>query len=394
MPLNLLVVGYMLAFGAIMPVFWVLIVPFFIMYILRRKVGNVQMFVGLHWVLVLIVGFLFWQHDARWFVINFMVLASLFSGFLKTREEIHLEKAYSTTFILFHIGLFLITAFARVNADGIQLQLVLSVVFGQCLSVIYTHMDNVDYSMNVLLRLDDDQPSNYTQGIIASNNVLIGIFAAMVLVVGLIITLSAHLTRFIGWTSDLVVNLWRGFIERFTHTWDLVEEGGGWLHAEQQQAEGYGFAPGEGLMAMLYEEYGPPPEFDNYAFYEVWSRLMAFVGIMLGTIMLILIIWRFYKFFAARQKNPTDDDTLESVVALESNIMGDLLGLLPRFRPKIRNPIRRQYAKKVNRHIRAGIEITTQDTTDAIANKIRATENIDELTAKYEKIRYGRGNIL
>ena len=83
--------------------------------------------------------------------------------------------------------------------------------------------------------------------------------------------------------------------------------------------------------------------------------------------------------------NPADD----TVVALPSNIFGDLKALMPRLKLRQRNAIRRAYAKKVNGHIKRGVKILAADTTVTIADKIRPQEDIDELTALYEAVRYG-----
>jgi len=109
--------------------------------------------------------------------------------------------------------------------------------------------------------------------------------------------------------------------------------------------------------------------------------------IVAGAVYMFYLFIRY--FYRTRRKVGQDkyDDGDENI-ALEGNIRDDIRDLLPRFGRYSKNAIRRAYAKKVNWHIRRGLHVQKSDTTDIIADKIRSIENIDELTAMYEKVRY------
>jgi len=63
--------------------------------------------------------------------------------------------------------------------------------------------------------------------------------------------------------------------------------------------------------------------------------------------------------------------------------------ILRRLAPKTEaEKVRRLYFKKVRRHIRRGTAVGRSETTGEIADKLRPAENIDELTALYDRARY------
>jgi len=130
--------------------------------------------------------------------------------------------------------------------------------------------------------------------------------------------------------------------------------------------------------------------------YATAARFWDAMGIVVSVVLALIIIATIYvvivfgsrivKRWYAKPRTAGGD----AITSLETSLLDDLLGLLPRGGRLFLHPVRRAYFKKVNRHIRKGMYVSVSDTTGSIGSKIRPSENIDELTATYEKVRYGR----
>ena len=172
----------------------------------------------------------------------------------------------------------------------------------------------------------------------------------------------------------------------------------GWLMSlfqSEQPAEIAEDAPPEQDMGGMLEEASETP---------AW---LALLEIIINTLMQILVVgliaaaiaygaYKLYKrFLATRGSGGKDDeqgDTSEYIgPKIAAKPIAEALGnLLRRLSPKSESEkIRRIYYKKVRRHIKRGADIKRVDTTGVIAEKLRPAENIDELTAQYERARYG-----
>jgi len=130
-----------------------------------------------------------------------------------------------------------------------------------------------------------------------------------------------------------------------------------------------------------------------YDAHEQLAVLMNHIYFVIMIFVVAGIIYAFYLFIRyfhrrRRKSRQGEDADGDEDIALTRNILDDIRDLLPRFGRYSKNAIRRAYAKKVKWHIRRGVNIERSDTTDIIADKIRATEDIDALTAQYEKVRY------
>ena len=152
-----------------------------------------------------------------------------------------------------------------------------------------------------------------------------------------------------------------------------------------------------------------PPEQDMGGFMEEAAETPAWLALLemiINTLIQILIVgliaaaiaygaYRFYKRFLAtrgrRDENEPEGDTSEYIgPKIAAKQIAEALGsLLRKLSPKSESErIRRMYYKKVRRHIKKGAAIRRVDTTGEIADKLRPAENIDDLTALYERARY------
>ena len=155
----------------------------------------------------------------------------------------------------------------------------------------------------------------------------------------------------------------------------------------------------------------PPPDQDMDLFMEEAPETPAWIA-LLETIVNVLIqlllvgfiaaaiaygVYRLYKLFIATRgrggADEPDGDTSEYIgPKLAAKPIAEAIGeLLRRLSPRSEaERIRRMYFKKVRRHIKRGSAVILRsDTTGEIADKLRPAEDIDDLTAQYDRVRYG-----
>ena len=134
-----------------------------------------------------------------------------------------------------------------------------------------------------------------------------------------------------------------------------------------------------------------------------WMQLLETIINVLIQITVVALIaaaiaygaYRFYKLFVAtrrtRGKDEPEGDVSEYIgpVLAVKPLAEALNSLLRRLMPKTEaEKIRRTYYKKVQWHIKHGAAVRGADTSGEIAVKLRPSENIDGLTALYERARY------
>jgi len=383
LPLSMVSVLYFIAYGAAEPLLWVLVAPFLLMYVVRKKVQRLVPFIVLHILIIVIAGFLIGDRYSNWFVWVFLAATGAMSGWLKTREEINLGRIFAAVSTIIMVGLFLLLTFAQADPAQMQMQMVVVFIAAQILNVVFCHMDNVDYRLDVLSKINGyADPSNR---VLAANNKLIAIFTIGTFSIAMLLLFGAGLWR---WITILIAELSAAFsrfggifintMEGHYHSppdvpnWDIPEDAN----------LNYFFEQVEEVLGHL--------EHDQLALHDQVNLISNIIGIVLIAIIVFALTRWFYKKFYKKRKQKQEETPVDTVIALEKNIVGDIINLLPRFKPKYRHPVRRAYAKKVNRYIKNGVPISRLDTTDIIGNKIGVVEDISELTAKYENVRYGR----
>lgn len=387
LPFSIVSVIYFMFYGMMEPVLWVLIVPYFLLYAIRKRVNNIVSFLVLHVLVIALAWFVIGDRYSHGFVLVFLVICGLFSLYLKTREEISPERAYSGVLFTLHIGLFiLVTSFSQHDPHVVQAQLVVTALAAKVASVIFMHMDNVDYRLRILSKINGYiDPSGK---VLAINNLLIGAFAGIMFIVGVGLLFGARVFQAMMalWAAFLV---WWGWDDRRYFARREVEAG---LQRYEDHMAYLRSTPEAQLYADMTQQMLDDMdlvEHEQEALYEFFVRWFNIFATIILVLFTIYLCRKFYKHFRSKQDAANGEDPAETVIALERNVVGDLLDMLPRFRNKHRHPLRRAYAKVVNKHIKAGVGIDVADTTDVIAEKILATEDISELTAQYEDVRYG-----
>ncbi|MCL2286146.1 MAG: hypothetical protein FWC32_07235 [Firmicutes bacterium] len=383
LPFSVVSVLYFINYGVTEPLLWFLVVPFLLMYVIRKKVNKMPVFVILTLAVVLVPGLIIGDTYSDVFVWIFMVSTGFFAFYMKTREEIALESAFGAVALILIIALFFLLRFSQADNTPMQVQLLLTFLVAMVFRILYTHMDNVDYRLNILSKINGyNDPSNK---VLTTNNILITGFVGIVIVISTLIMFATSILRFLASLANTGAAMFRDFLASFTREDIRFEIRVNDPLYPAPYADDFDF------FAEVYEMLDLT-EVDQGAWNAFLERFFLVVGVAGAICILWFLIWRFYKFYRNRVNDKNEDEAsfADTIVALERDVMGDLLDLLPRFKNKSLHPIRRAYAKKVNRYIRAGVEIHKADTTDIIANKIRNAENIDELTAKYEKVRYGK----
>lgn len=266
------------------------------------------------------------------------------------------------------LGVFLV--YAGLFWFSADTRFILSFVKSLCLILAYRQMENLDFNLTVTGK--SDHRNHASKRLISTNNRLIIASLFGVIAVAAIAVYAPVFLNF-AWLATAVI----------------------WLVEPLLRVVVYAVSPILNLVERVNPRHGdhdPPAPADPGGWggvqellpSEAFAYAVAFVAIALIAAFFLAL------YFARRSSLKPKTERLEDyeTVRLESNVMQDLLGLLPKL-PKIRHPIRREYARKVNKHIKRGTEIRDHDTTDIIAKKILPKENIGELTARYEKVRYG-----
>jgi len=109
-----------------------------------------------------------------------------------------------------------------------------------------------------------------------------------------------------------------------------------------------------------------------------------------------LIIYIFYNFYRRFYSTRVQDGDVKEFIGPELTVenlktsWNNLRNRFPIFGKDEEQRIRRRYYKKVRQHIKKGVRIQKQDTTQEIAGKIKPAEDIGYITGQYEWVRYGK----
>ena len=344
--------------------FMVLLMPFLLMYVIRRLARKGYVFLIATALLCLISWFFLRYLQAEGVIIFFLFLSLVHSLASWSRNEVEPTSMLIVVFFAFHLLLFYFVSPAYYG-EAHQAKIIATCLIFTGFTIIYRQMDSLDFKL--YLQRDNDELSLSTRRLVRTNNNMGFVFAGLVLVAGFLsIYLPVHLIgRFFSWLAALLVGL---------------------IPSPPPAEVDFGplFVPPAGeadWVLEIAEEVAPTEP-------GILDAILNFIAMSLIVIAVLLLLYAIAKKIKPRKKSEKLSDAQEEV-KLAGSLLDDLLDLLPRFK-KMRHPIRRAYEKKVNLHIKQGILVEDYDTTDIIAEKIRETEDIDELTAKYEIVRYGR----
>jgi len=358
-----------------------LAVPFYFLCWLRRAGSSRVYFWGIIWVTAatLAVGNLAYGGSVislasaeTVFVFMGLVIIRFVIVRIKDREA-DLSISTAVYLLIVHVGLFIFVHFYGAYNSILLIQLPLTSLFVLLLCLLCAHFNNIEYRMAIMQAVENYHQPVGKSKVFAANNRMIAVFMVVALCISALLAfLPVGLYRLVdsrlraGRLPDT------GFV--YIHMgWD-VDEVSGEVQAQVQEE-------GELVYEIVLANPGAPQNIVTVIF-------LAAGALIIGAILYVAIVLgnRPAKQRRDKSKNSGED----AITVLGTSLLDDLLGLLPRGRLFL-HPVRRAYVKKVNKHIRKGMYVTSSDTTGIIGNKIRPSENIDELTATYEKVRYGRG---
>ena len=377
-------VGYFIFYGVSEPFLWLLAIPFFSMYAIRKKIHNPIWFTILTLAIGVIFGLVIASDDSRIFVWGILIISAGLSFFIKANAEFAIDKFFNIcAFVIMAALLLLLQGFARADVADMQLQLVAATLAVSSLSIIYMHMGNIDLRLNILEKISGHSKGHL--GVLSFNNKMIILFMSVVSGVGISFALWHFVWRIAAWLT-----VWLGDIisESADTVVDIFVDIGLMHHLTDEEfnqwQEGH-----VGYLQDLLLDGRPTEDFDTSP--ELIQNILEIISFIAIPLVVGGIIWLFYRHFKNRTqpKEATTTDT-DDTTTLPNTFATDLRQLIPKLQYKNLHPIRRAYKKAVGKYIKAGTGILRTDTTNIIADKINPIEDISQLTKKYEKVRYGK----
>jgi hypothetical protein len=382
-----LVSVHMVMFNELPWVYILLAVPFYILYLVRRLVFVKFTFFAIHGLclaLPLLFASTFIEMIPFYIVV---VLIIVYSLRIRTKREWRPEtgqiSGLTLTFAAMFFLVFLFSTIYNTSVEGTERFFFAVTLTAIASAILVTQMDNIDNRLRFL----PGHLKESSRVVLSVNNKLISGFMIILVTVGMLALFSPNIWHFMRYGVMMMLYALRALFILFTAPFHLI------LRDEPEVIN-------EGLTDELLpdEEADTGPSSSlGYADGDANHIILYTFTVILIILLVVLLIYALRNVIKALLKNffnKTSGDEEESLMPDETLgklkfLFGDIASFLPRFRPS-RHPIRRAYAKKVNRHIKKGVPITLSDTPDKIADKIRPTENIDGLTAQYERVRYGR----
>ena len=345
------------------PVYFVaILIPFLLMYAIRRLAKKDYVYYILTLGVCLVSWFFLrsiWTSEA---ILAFLAVSLIHSVYAWRNDEV--QPGIGRCVFYYAVLVFLYyLVFREEDAHIFLTRYIICFLVITSFAIIYHQMNNLD----VKLHLDKSKNHDAAKRMARINNIMSLIFVGFISVAGVFAVffpvnmVFRSIARFFSWFASILSLglpfLWK-WLTRLGDV-DVPFRGTPGIQIGEVQA-----MEGRILVAVL----------------EVMGILVFIAAIVFVLYYIVRKVKRF--------KRAAKTAVLHEEVELSGSIFDDLRDLMPKF-TKFRHPIRRAYEKKVNTHIKQGIKIDRKDTTDAIAKKIRKAEDIDELTAKYEVVRYG-----
>jgi len=356
------------------------IIPFFVLMLVRKKVSNFYVFMFIHLAIIGLPVWIWWGHNFFWPII---VLYGLFSAYsIARRLDMEVAVNFGTYVALVAVlgGLaFISNAFNIADIRILVNFYIFMFIVGIFATILHIQMSNMDSH----LRLIDKVGS---KSLYKANYVTVGVFFAVVLV-------FAVATVFVPPESiGAIIRLPFSFLASIFRRTEPETGMGEAIPQENGHAEYHHDLYWEHL--EIDPDALPPPHqevlIEDISDLLLWDAAsvvsMVLIGILIVLIMVVLFRAMLRKMRASKGKLPSDIE----VEKLKMNLKGSIGSAFSRLGQRLKNPVRREYRKKVNVHIKKGAKIMLHHHTENIANIILPEEDICELTKQYEVARYGR----
>jgi len=301
-------------------------------------------------------------------------IASMIKGEWKMKGNVALGC------IIIFLLMFMILDAIGTEAQGFYTLIDVSAWLCLALIMLHMHMDNLELKLKSFIK---NQKTLVQGSVTAVNNAAISFFVGIIAVFGFISFLTG------GNALVFVVQFLRNTIGDFFRFLATLM---GLYASEEIRHEAVALfeIPTGGTPAeLVFEE----PEI-AYNWIETFWNMLAPVGFVIIIVVVVGFILNLVK--RLRKKLKREVDEKKEIIAQVDRVgklkftLGDLAVFLPKFRINTKHPIRKEYIKKVNSHIKRGIKVLPCHTPEKIADKIRSAEDIDKLTEMYESVRYGR----
>jgi len=364
--------------------------PFAGLFVLRKNIKDLGIFIAAHIVILTVPMFAFWGAGLYSFVVIMMFMIAMVAysvgSMLKGEWKIKTAAAIGSVavFVIIFMIIDAVQETTQTQIYGISALLNITTLICLVAAILYIQMDNLDFNLKSFLS-KYKKTGAAQKGIFAINNRLAGAFVGIIALVGAIAVLLG---------TDAMGLIIRGLRSIVTGIAQAIGMLMGLFMPEERADELQAVLPMvEGVTAEIPVPEGWEDEFFNLseAIWQIISPIILFLMVVALLVVIVSIIIKLKRHMAKKAKKPiaNTEETGDDINKLKFNI-GDLAAFLPKIKINTKNPVRRAYIKKVNSHIKKGCAIGLQHTPEKIADKIRPTENIDELTAAYELARYGR----
>ena len=375
---NIFVLAYTMLNDAVPWPYLFLVVPFFFMFFLRRKIKKMTHFIIFHAAL-LALPFLT-LGDIRIFmpVLGFAIASVIYSLNTKGKGEWSMPGVTAAWVIGILAGLSLLFNAYVSHLDGINALLNISSLAALAAIVLYVHLDNLRFSLAALKGLKSKSAQ-----VTSASKFLITIFLIMIVLFGALSILfpSQSVMLMIAQLAGQIILL----------PIRLMVCIAGFFFGETD-GEGAGGIPPILMMSGEMEEPMPMEEDPAFAVLSTVMGAIAMLVIIIAAVAILGMLFRgLYRAFNKKNNDSGKQSLMpDDVKSKLKFVFGDMRELLPRFKVSVKHPVRRAYIKKINSHIKQGFRALPHYTPEVIADKIRSTEDIDELTQRYEEARYGR----
>jgi len=360
------------------------IIPFFLMWVLRKLIKDIIIFIAIHIVFLVLPFFVFSGVELTVTMVLFafvMVFHSI-ASMLKGEREIRVFTAILAMLAVW-ISYGIAGMFLEITDDVAGL----STFAGICAfiillaSVLYIQMENLEFNLKTF---ESNRRRQADKSVFTVNNILIAVFTGIT-AVAIIATLflpGGRLFRAVFRIfGDFIALILRGIVWLFTMLFPGLE----FLEPGQPHGPEMELDFDMDYLEDDDHELNDPSIIGGIVGFLLVSGVI--VGMVIAVIMLFKLAYSSRDKSKLSKKRPDTDDTVSKLKFSAS----DLAAFLPKFKIEGKHPVRKAYIKKVNSHIRKGMPIKPSDIPEEIADCIRPVENIDELTKEYNPVRYGRG---